>query len=1193
MQERVTKKHPDAAGKLMFCTIHKLANMIVAAAREPSVKEGLMEYQFEVGRREMVRYLFKEEAKAEKWDSKSWGDLLLEARKKHPELFRGAFDRSVDAMLEDKKRKLKDPQNFEEWARLMVEKHPEKIMDADFVAASGSSGPGLLSASSSSTAAGPGNNFGSTAASGFADRVPARGGPKASKLKRQQSTVDGWAPQGQFGAPHAPDLENGSQPPDAKQPKPKRRLLKKNSSAASTKSTAKPPVDYFTNVSPQAFFAKAEWRRHLRQNLLRDLRWHKNPVLARAEEQRMKKKDAGKAAINFAAGIGVREPAQVMKWIDLQKTKGHAPTAFAKDTKERFAYDWYLQQMERQNGMDFQDILWNAHWLLSNFEDVKKAVGGRFSYVVVDEFQDTSVVQLEMLEMIVPRRITAVGDSDQLIMTFAGSHPNTFDRFRDNFGGPVAMPMAVDSDNSSSAQNVHEVRLKENYRCTDKIIAVARSVLDRRDAVKLDAKAAWGDSHEPVRVWTAQDPESEAEKIAKEIRSIVEQEQEGEYSDFAILLRSFKFGQVQPRTYTEFEKAFTRKGHSIPYQILGGVTFLEKPAALDLFAYLGLCANKSCDPLFWRVFNEPPRGMGPVFVDYLKAEQQARGGSLYDASWRLLKDPDVDSSFMTPMYRRGLQAFVDLLDEGEKLLQDQEQSSSSAASTPVVQLAPHELMCLVLEKTEYLSKSSHVPRDKKRAGAKRKQDDGSGASEEREEDDDGDESQSSGTSGDDEDDDSVGEDDDAASTGTAACSVIVLSDDDASPSAASFAGTPFTAKKELQKRDSCASAKRGVPGSAGRAARSSAKKFGVGGTPWRDETPGRGGGKKNAGDGATGNQDTRPKNGAAWYKAFRTSVKKKTREPKNFASMSDDEQKLWRRQAGFSKTVLRVVAHAEEFCRIATSTGGEGADDEMKGDQEAEDDEDDEDDKKKPAAYFTGEDALREYLGTVNMDSTATTGNKKNKKAARPRVTISTIHRAKGKEWKYVFIPHFNEGFLPAAARADPRPQPTKGFSAGREKKKPAEAPTSDELDTQYAEECRLMHVAVTRAKLRCYVVTLKSWGDGSVVKEADVHPSSINLGPAENLLYDPPRGQGGTRGGGSFHFGGGAWDGWDNYWGKGEGAPPPGGSGFGSNEEHYRSLRSLPKRFKYAGDPPWMAAAKAKGKGTYLQAYPDADLCG
>ncbi|CAD7973653.1 unnamed protein product [Amoebophrya sp. A25] len=140
----------------------------------------------------------------------------------------------------------------------------------------------------------------------------------------------------------------------------------------------------------------------------------------------------------------------------------------------------------------------------------------------------------------------------------------------------------------------------------------------------------------------------------------------------------------------------------------------------------------------------------------------------------------------------------------------------------------------------------------------------------------------------------------------------------------------------------------------------------------------------------------------------------------------------------------------------------------------------------------------------------------RNKKEDKPKVTICTIHKAKGREWKYVFIPHFNEGYLPSTLREDPKPKPQKHVG---EKKQKFAWPDADEIDSHFAEECRLMHVAITRAKRICYVLSLRSWQVGG----EEVEGSSIDLDGIDpnddTLLFDPPKTFRGRGGGNKSYF--------------------------------------------------------------------------
>ncbi|MFQ5582112.1 MAG: ATP-dependent helicase [Mariprofundaceae bacterium] len=268
----------------------------------------------------------------------------------------------------------------------------------------------------------------------------------------------------------------------------------------------------------------------------------------------------------------------------------------------RDRYDELLQQM---NAVDFDDLMLLPVRLLSEHRDVCILWQSRARHLLVDEYQDSSRIQYELIRLLAPgdSNLTVVGDDDQSIYGWRGAEVrNLFDLDRDYPG------LAV-------------VRLEENYRSTATILHTANTLISHNSArlgKQLRTNLGQG---KPVRIWESVSPGEEAERVAADIRA-QHSSSSLRWSDFSVLYRA----SYQAR---EFELAF--RSADIPYHVSGGISFFERSEVQDVLAYLRLIANSDDDLAFMRAVARPRRGVGDRALAALSAEARQDRGSLLDA----------------------------------------------------------------------------------------------------------------------------------------------------------------------------------------------------------------------------------------------------------------------------------------------------------------------------------------------------------------------------------------------------------------------------------------------------------------------------------------------------------------------------------------------------------------------------------
>ena len=251
-----------------------------------------------------------------------------------------------------------------------------------------------------------------------------------------------------------------------------------------------------------------------------------------------------------------------------------------------------------RNAMDFDDLMLHPLALFRAHPDRLAAWQARFSFLLVDEFQDTNRAQYQLVRLLGAHgNVAAVGDDDQSIYGWRGAEVRHMLDFQADFGAATV------------------VRLEENYRST-------RVVLDAANAVIAENRARLGKTlrtrrqgGEPVTLLAAADERDEAEWVVGELRRRQAAGDAGP-ADMAVLYRT----NAQSRA---FEEAFRRAG--MPYRLVGAVSFYDRREVKDLLAYLRLAVNPRDDEAFGRAIGVPRRGLGPTSLAVL-AEAAARQG---------------------------------------------------------------------------------------------------------------------------------------------------------------------------------------------------------------------------------------------------------------------------------------------------------------------------------------------------------------------------------------------------------------------------------------------------------------------------------------------------------------------------------------------------------------------------------------
>ena len=319
--------------------------------------------------------------------------------------------------------------------------------------------------------------------------------------------------------------------------------------------------------------------------------------------------------------------------IDDWKNRGLIPADIDAGESERYAngrggelYAQYQARLRSVNACDFGDLLLHMLTILRTHTDVLRTYQERFKYIMVDEYQDTNIVQYLWLRLLAQTRknIACVGDDDQSIYSWRGAQVENILKFEKDFPGAKV------------------IRLEQNYRSTPHILGAASGVIAHNGG-RL-GKTLWTelDVGEKVRVLGVWDGPEEARRVSDEIEAA--QRNGTPLDHIAILVRA----QHQTR---EFEDRFISIG--MPYRIVGGYRFYERAEIRDALAYLRIVNQPSDDLAFERIVNVPKRGLGDKAIAKIHQLARAEGVPLTIAAARIL-----DTDELTPQARRALGNFV-------------------------------------------------------------------------------------------------------------------------------------------------------------------------------------------------------------------------------------------------------------------------------------------------------------------------------------------------------------------------------------------------------------------------------------------------------------------------------------------------------------------------------------------------------
>ena len=329
-------------------------------------------------------------------------------------------------------------------------------------------------------------------------------------------------------------------------------------------------------------------------------------------------------------------------------------------------YGEYTRRLFAANAMDFDDLILNTVLLLERYEDRRLYWQQRFSYIMVDEYQDTNHLQYLLISLLAGGHgnLCVVGDDDQSIYRFRGATIENILSFEQQFPG------------------CRSIRLEQNYRSTEEILDAANKVIRHNTGRK--GKELWTSlgSGEDVRVCRLYDENEEASAVASDI--LADYSRGMHWQDHAILYR-------MNAQSSQFEFAFKRNG--IPYRVIGGARFFDRAEIKDMLSYLSIIQDPKDELRLMRILNVPPRGIGAKSVETARSLALQEGKPLFEILEKAENYPELSR----PALR---------MREFAGMIRDLQETKLGCA----------ELYDLVLEKSGYLRmlEESKDPKDQSR-----------------------------------------------------------------------------------------------------------------------------------------------------------------------------------------------------------------------------------------------------------------------------------------------------------------------------------------------------------------------------------------------------------------------------------------------------------------------------------------------
>ena len=336
------------------------------------------------------------------------------------------------------------------------------------------------------------------------------------------------------------------------------------------------------------------------------------------------------------------DPKSIQSFINRKKDNGHRSDNISDKDDEVYVaiFKEYENILKQTMSVDFADLILKTYELFRSHNQILNYYIKRFKHIMVDEFQDTNLLQFKLLKLLNndTGSLYAVGDDDQSIYGWRGAKVENIKKLQKDF------------------KDIEVFRLEQNYRSTGNILEAANNIILNNDSRM--GKNLWTEdkSGDLVKIFSASDETEEANFVIDTLQNFVSED----YSknEIAILYRS----NAQSRI---FEEKLIANG--IKYRIYGGFRFFERAEIKDVIAYMRLAVTNSDNNSFERIVNNPPRGIGEKTKNILRSIAKEKNKSLYESAKEAIENSLVPNKAM-----QSLIEFLNIIETISSILQKDE-----------------------------------------------------------------------------------------------------------------------------------------------------------------------------------------------------------------------------------------------------------------------------------------------------------------------------------------------------------------------------------------------------------------------------------------------------------------------------------------------------------------------------------------
>ena len=297
-------------------------------------------------------------------------------------------------------------------------------------------------------------------------------------------------------------------------------------------------------------------------------------------------------------------------------------------------YSFYQQRLIEINAVDFGDILLHSYTILFNNEDIRNSYQKFIEHILIDEFQDTNLIQYDLIKLILnsDQNLFCVGDDDQSIYAWRGANIENIINFPKEFNSPV-------------------VRLTKNYRSNSSILEAAACIISNnknrlgKDLVSFNKNIP----NQKINLNSFYSQEEESLWISDNISKKFQDD-----NSIGVLVRL----TAQMRS---IEDKFIK--YALPYEIIGGPRFFDRKEIKDILAYLKLANSFKDDLSFERVINLPKRGVGDQSVKLIIDNAREKKLSFFESLEQLYNDNNLPGSLMLKT-----KPFIDIIKKTSDLI---------------------------------------------------------------------------------------------------------------------------------------------------------------------------------------------------------------------------------------------------------------------------------------------------------------------------------------------------------------------------------------------------------------------------------------------------------------------------------------------------------------------------------------------